>query len=480
MRLARLAELAVAGISFNVGAARLAAVFVLTLPLMHGCAGPDDDGIGGTGIFAQDSGYSSGQDAVDHSWRLASTDPDGIGGTGIIGEIAALGMADGAMVNQLHVAGLTLHIDNDTTVRHALQRLQSGALAHGQIVAVLAHQRGSQFIARDIRVLNALVGEVTRNDEGHFAVLGQQLAIASHATKFAPPFASWRSIRVGDRLRVSGLWHPSGNLLVTRVAPASAREPDALFAPLSAVRDQRLVVGALQIRSRRRLDARVGDYIEASGSATGLVLQASRVRMAAAELFPGGLAQVIVDGFAGDEGRRVGAIRTALPDSTRLRARIAGAEREGQRVIAGLEIRNGAAQIRRLRPLVRRRALRDPLPIPRMMPKQPPSQALPKRAPEQSPGQSPGQSPAQSSALPGDEAPAQNARPIQRRSAVPDGSFVPQPLPRVVPAPPVVDGLKRPIVLQSPLKSLQGVDAPPGDISPRPATARPLTRGATQ
>ena len=459
MMLSRLVGWAVAGNIVNVIAAMLAVSIVLVLPLMSGCAGPGDDGIGGTGISARDSEH-------------AATDPDGIGGTGIVGEIAALGMADGATVTQLDVAGLTVQIDNDTTVQRAGQYLQSDAFARGQIVAVLAQHQGGRLIARDIRLVNALVGRVTRNDEGNFAVLGQQLAIDSDTTKFAPPFESRRSISVGDRVRVSGLWRRGGDLLVTRVAPATKHEPDSLFAPVSAVRGQRLLIGSLQINSRQRLDAQVGDYIEVSGSAADLVLQASSIRMAAASLFANRLTRVIVDGFATGAGQRIGAISTELPDSTRLRARIAGAAREGQRVIARLEIRSGAAQIRGLRPLAPRRALRDPLPIPRMMPKQPPSTDLPEPARKRAP--------AQSSVLPVDEAPAQNARPIERRSALTGGSIAPQPIPRVVPVVPFPRDLKRLSELQGPLESPQAGDVRPGDGLPRRATGLPQTRGVAQ
>ncbi|MFT5447313.1 MAG: hypothetical protein ACI9DC_002488 [Gammaproteobacteria bacterium] len=338
------------------------AAWLLLGALLQACAGPGDDGIGGTGITAQSDGI--GGDGIGGTGISAALDPDGIGGTGIVGEITAIG--------SIHVAGQKVAVPQDASIQRDGHSLPAGMLAPGQVVAVLAQRLGGQLVARQILIRDALVGELTYVNGHRIDILGQQLHIADDALHLAPSLQSLSALKVGQRVRVSGLWRPGGALLVTRMEAAAPGDSDALFAPISAVDGQGLKVGGLRIRGARLPSVRPGDYVLVSGSARGSTLRARTIQVSSPIPFPEQVARVIVDGFPAHFSQReihIGEVRATLPTTLSttpaLRMSMDSIARQGERVIVGAVVRSGAAQIRVLRPATESRPVRDVLPTPR-------------------------------------------------------------------------------------------------------------------
>jgi Domain of unknown function (DUF5666) len=157
---------------------------------MGGTGIRSDGGIGGTGIQAQ-------------------------GDLGLIGVITAFG--------SICVNGVEVHYEPSTPVTVDGAASSPSALALGQVVAVRVATDGAQARARDIQVLDAVIGRVDAFDPAANAlqVAGQRVRLDS-ATVLAAAGAAGEL--AGETVRVSGLWRADGSLAATRIdrAPADA------------------------------------------------------------------------------------------------------------------------------------------------------------------------------------------------------------------------------------------------------------------
>lgn len=155
----------------------------------------DTGGIGGTGRSPDGEG--------------------GIGGTGVIGTITGFA--------SICVNGLEVHYDNSVKVSENGNPATLRGLAIGQLVVVEAGNSARGLEARQIAIVHALEGPITRpanaNAKGQIEVMG---------AKVTPLNAQIRDqltqLKVGDWVQVSG--HPAsdGGVLASRVARIEGRE----------------------------------------------------------------------------------------------------------------------------------------------------------------------------------------------------------------------------------------------------------------
>ena len=145
----------------------------------------------------------------------------GIGGTGIEaqGDLGLIGVITG--FGSICVNGVEVQYDAATPVMSAGAPASPAALALGQLVAVRATGSGAQIRARDIQILDAVVGRVSAFDTaaGQLQVAGQRVRLSAStvlAVSAAPAGL------VGQNVLVSGLWRADGTLAATRIAAAPA------------------------------------------------------------------------------------------------------------------------------------------------------------------------------------------------------------------------------------------------------------------
>jgi hypothetical protein len=156
---------------------------------------PDDDsGIGGTGRGDDDSG---------------------IGGIGIHGTITAFG--------SIYVNGLHVHHDEGTRVEINGRQAHAEELAIGQLVWIEATTTAGSLRARTISVFSAAIGRIDALDEerGQLQVSSQRIAVPAHAILLDGsdrPLTDLSGFSVGDLVDVSGLRHPGGHIVATRIA----------------------------------------------------------------------------------------------------------------------------------------------------------------------------------------------------------------------------------------------------------------------
>ncbi len=153
-------------------------------------------GMGGTGIRAE----------------------GGIGGTGIRaeGDVGIIGIIAG--FGSICVNGIEVQYDPGTPVSAEGTPVSPATLALGQLVAVRAVGSGMQARARDIQILDAVVGRAASVDAatGALEIAGQRVQLAA-STVLAPGVVG---NLIGQNLRVSGLWRADGTLAATRIERA--------------------------------------------------------------------------------------------------------------------------------------------------------------------------------------------------------------------------------------------------------------------
>jgi hypothetical protein len=167
-----------------------------------GTSSPAHGGIGGTGAPAE----------------LAL---GGIGGTGQPALPIAAGET-GAVIGTITgfasicVNGLEVHYQDSTPVTANGTQASISTLAIGQVVAIEAttSQRGLE--ARQVAIVHAVVGPVSRVDGEQFEVMGQRVLRATTTTGPAP--------KLGETVRVSGLRDADGVVIATRVESADSAE----------------------------------------------------------------------------------------------------------------------------------------------------------------------------------------------------------------------------------------------------------------
>jgi hypothetical protein len=153
-----------------------------------------------------------------------------VGGTGMRaeGDVGIIGVITG--FGSICVNGIEVQYEPNTPVSADGKPASPQSLALGQLVAVRAVGNGVQATARDIQILDAVVGRAAAVDpvSGALQIAGQRVQLAA-STVIAPELVG---DLVGQNVRVSGLWRADGALAATRVERAP---PDA--APRVAPRE---------------------------------------------------------------------------------------------------------------------------------------------------------------------------------------------------------------------------------------------------
>lgn len=166
-----------------------------------GGTGAPAAGIGGTGAMAGVGGTGAPEGGIGGTGAVADS---GMGGTGIVGTITGFA--------SICVNGLEVHYDEATPMHENGQPANIRRLAVGQVVAIDAVPSARGFEARQVVIVHALAGPVTRNDARGLEVMGQPVRVAPGAVN---PDA--RALPAGTPVRVSGLRDADGTVVATRV-----------------------------------------------------------------------------------------------------------------------------------------------------------------------------------------------------------------------------------------------------------------------
>jgi len=185
-----------------------------------------DSGIGGTGLDDPDSGIG-GTGLAETDSGIGGTgldDPDsGIGGTGIFGTITGFA--------SVCINGLEVHYDEDVPVTDNGQPASASDLAVGQVVWIVAADRGGNLVATSISMLSAVIGTVEHVDpeKGLFRVDGENVEMPPSTLALGQKDGL---IEPGVRVDVSGLRRPDGRVVASRIERAG---PETQHATMSSV-----------------------------------------------------------------------------------------------------------------------------------------------------------------------------------------------------------------------------------------------------
>ncbi|QAY97243.1 hypothetical protein CWB41_07175 [Methylovirgula ligni] len=174
-----------------------------------------DRGIGGTGTPG----------------AAEQENPDrGIGGTGVIGTVRKFG--------SIVVNGLRITYAKNIPVRIDGREASTSQLRIGQVVRVIANQRGGIYSTHAIDVVSEVVGDVDGVSGNHLVVLGQTVSTANLSRSH-----HWAA---GDHIAVSGLRRPDGVIVASLIEPRSDT-PDQVAGPIVQASDGSLRIGDLKL-----------------------------------------------------------------------------------------------------------------------------------------------------------------------------------------------------------------------------------------
>lgn len=181
-----------------------------------------DDGIGGSGhapktVVASESsdgiggsGYTDGDEDGIGGSGYGDGDEDGIGGSGLLGTVTGFG--------SICINGRRITYDADVAVTLGGATAGIDVLNVGQVVRIVAQDEK----AASIDVLFAVVGMVEKQADGAFTVHGQAVRTAAGA------LVTPALITAGNRVAVSGLRHPDGTIIASRVESAGPSLEDGV------------------------------------------------------------------------------------------------------------------------------------------------------------------------------------------------------------------------------------------------------------
>ncbi len=164
-------------------------------------AGGDDDGIGGSG--------------------LESGDDDGIGGSGLYGTVTGFG--------SICLNGRRITYADDVPVNVAGGIGTADDLAVGQVVQVVARND----VAERIEVKHAVVGRVEAVDADRVRIRVVEADVEVEVRVAAESSIDTAAVEPGSRVAVSGLWHPDGSVVASRVEVARDDWNDGTTPPIA-------------------------------------------------------------------------------------------------------------------------------------------------------------------------------------------------------------------------------------------------------
>lgn len=223
--------------------------------------GPDDDGIGGTGI-------STAQ-------------------TGVIGTVSGFA--------SLCVGTLEIHYADDTPVTIDGATATIRELGVGQVVQVTARGDGLERRAQAIAVEHVVGGPVTAvdRDAGVLTVIGQRVEVQP-ATRIDLP--DGEVLTTADSVRVSGMRRDDGTIVASRIERTATTERALLVGALERSRSGQASIAGTPITTDAAATA--GALVRAVGRWVDGRLQASAVASLPATPFDGQIQRVSIEGFA--------------------------------------------------------------------------------------------------------------------------------------------------------------------------------------
>ena len=253
---------------------------------MGGTGAPRDEvvagrpGIGGTGI----SNGGMGGTGAPRDGAVAGS--PGLGGTGIVGVITGFA--------SICVNGLEVQYDASTPVLADGRGATTRELAVGQVVVVRALGEGAQLSARNIAVIHAVVGPVTRvgASTGQLELLGQTVQAGDPAEVSA--------LKAGDWVQVSGHRLLSGEVAASRIEPIAARAQVQVTGQISqldakgfTLHGTRVSLDSLSLPG----GAAIGSEVLVRGNWDGNTLQAREMVLDPTRQSVGRVDNVVFEGF---------------------------------------------------------------------------------------------------------------------------------------------------------------------------------------
>jgi hypothetical protein len=258
------------------------------------------DGLGGTGVSSS---------------QLAQAQPgDGLGGTGIIGTISGFG--------SIIVNGLELEFDRATAVGTDGRPTSLDELRVGQVIQGVAREKDGRLHLESLDIQHAVSGPIGAIDyaEQTITVLGQNIRLNLAGDKTAT--ASFKTLRAGDMVSVSGLRLSDGTIVATRVDQHADDGRVIVRGEATAVTGNTLRIGALDVALNG--DTAVtkpvpGGRVFVSGRMINKQFVPDMITGGTGLPFGGKVGEVSLEGYAPETGPLVlfgAAIDGKLPDGT--------------------------------------------------------------------------------------------------------------------------------------------------------------------
>lgn len=232
-----------------------------------------------------------------------SPDDDGIGGTGVFGSIVTRPGPDARLaINGLLVETGAATLFDDTTAGFVPPRRLPYA---GETVAIEAMPSppagAARLVARRVTTFHPLVGPLRRLPDGGLAVLGTRLEVPAGTPVHGPTGRNLtpRQLVPGGMVAVSGLWRGE-TVLATHVAMLDDTPP-ATVRGLLRRQGGALLVGGTRLSgdAALRQQATPGSFVVAQGSAASApdTLEVSALETRPLAVFAGRIAALSVEGF---------------------------------------------------------------------------------------------------------------------------------------------------------------------------------------
>ena len=164
---------------------------------------------------------------------------DGLGGTGIVGTITGFG--------SIIVNGLELEFDRSTNVASDGRPASLEELRVGQVVQGVARKKDGRLQLETLDIQHAVSGPISAVDYNAqtMTVLGQNVRLNLAGDKAA--MSSFRTLRAGDQVSVSGLRLSDGTIFASRVDQHGHDDRLLVRAETATVTGDRLRIGTLDV-----------------------------------------------------------------------------------------------------------------------------------------------------------------------------------------------------------------------------------------
>lgn len=245
-----------------------------------GIGGTGHDGIGGTGITANQAGIGG----TGHG-------PEGIGGTGIVGIITGFG--------SIWVNGLEVQFDAKTAIQSNNGITSTNDLAIGQVVVIEATGETKNLSAGRIAVLKAVTGEVAQASATEFVVLGQTVELTPETKSFIDGKATETSVHSGEKVSISGLRKSDGKIVATRIDHVDAKAASSLVGTITKIDGKNLEINGMPVTSNTENTYSVGQEVVATGTVVNGTLVADKLAISPMSLLYRSTAQISLEGYAG-------------------------------------------------------------------------------------------------------------------------------------------------------------------------------------